>query len=230
MTVRETSLRASKFKNFSFRNATKPEYREAAMPSSMDFYLNWAKERSDEMNAVMTSLAGKANEIAADSRSKADQLMAELGARRDAFQDQMRRQAEGGEAAWAETRARLDAEWNNFQADVKKYIDRFGQQFKQQQATFQDIANAQLHAWREAASSIQSASADLAADHRTKIEAAVQRMKADAATAEANFEKLKKAGSESWAAWNVALAESRSAFDRATQAAWDAFRRAGPGA
>ena len=87
------------------------------MANSKDFYRNWAKERCDEMTACITSLAGKADEIAADSRSKAEQLMADLGARRDAFQDQMRRQAESGEAAWAETQAKLGAEWNDFQAD-----------------------------------------------------------------------------------------------------------------
>jgi ElaB/YqjD/DUF883 family membrane-anchored ribosome-binding protein len=196
------------------------------MARSTDFYLNWAKERANEMDAVMASLESKANEIASESRTRAEQLMGDLRTRRDAFQDQMKKQAAAGEAAWGETKSRMESEWNKFQVDVKKYIDDSGQRLKQQQATFQNVANAQLHAWREAVNSIQSASAELAADHRTKIEAAVQQMRTDASAAEANFQKLRQAGSESWAAWNSALAESRASFDRANQSAWDAFKRA----
>ena len=51
-------------------------------------------------------------------------------------------------------------------------------------------------------------------------------MKADASEAEARLQKLKQAGSESWAALSAALEESRKAFDRANQAAWEALKRA----
>src|SRR3974390_1133330 len=98
------------------------------MASSVHFYFNWAKERIEEMDAVLSSLEGKTSEIAADSRTKAEQLMMDLRARRDAFQEDMKKQAETGEAAWLETKTRLEAEWNKFQADVKKYIEGFGQQ------------------------------------------------------------------------------------------------------
>ena len=39
----------------------------------------------------------------------------------------MKKQAAAGEAAWLGPKARLDAEWNSFQSDVKKYVDGFGQ-------------------------------------------------------------------------------------------------------
>jgi hypothetical protein len=51
-------------------------------------------------------------------------------------------------------------------------------------------------------------------------------MKADAAEAETRLQKLKQAGGESWSALSAALAESRKAFDRANQQAWDALKRA----
>jgi hypothetical protein len=53
-------------------------------------------------------------------------------------------------------------------------------------------------------------------------------MKADASEAEARLQKVKQAGRESWTAPSAALAESRKAFDRANQAALDAFKRAAP--
>jgi hypothetical protein len=51
-------------------------------------------------------------------------------------------------------------------------------------------------------------------------------MRADAATAEAKLQKLAQAGTESWSALSIALSETRAAFDRANQAAREAFKRA----
>jgi Fe-S cluster assembly scaffold protein SufB len=200
------------------------------MATSAHFYLNWAKERIDEMDAVVSSLEDKTSQITAQSRTAAERLIADLRERRDAFLENMQKQAEAGESAWAEARAKMEADWNGFQTDMKKYVDDFGPQLKQQQTTFQAIAAAQLKAWREAAERIQVASTDLAAGHRAKLDAAVEQMRADASAAEANFQKLARAGGESWGALTTALSESRAAFDKANQAAWNAFKRAGSGA
>ena len=196
------------------------------MGSSAHFYLNWAKERIDEMDAVLSSLEGKAAEVTAESRTAADKIIADLHSKRDAFLNDMKKHGEASEAAWQQAKAKLETEWSAFQADVKKYVDGLNQQVKLQQATFEEAAAAQLKAWREAADKMQAASAGFATDGRTRLEAAVQQMKADASAAEANFNKLSKAGTESWAALSAALAQSRAAFDHANQTAWDAFKRA----
>src|SRR6516164_2849682 len=164
------------------------------MPAeSMHFYLNWAKERIDEMDATLASL-----------------------------------EAEAGQAAWARTKPQLESRWNDFEAQVKTYIDSVGKQVQQQQATFRDVAAAQVKAWHEAADKLHDAAAKVAAARRADLDATVKQMKADASEAEARLQKLKQAGSESWTTFGAALAESRNAFDRANQAAWDALKRAAP--
>jgi ElaB/YqjD/DUF883 family membrane-anchored ribosome-binding protein len=198
---------------------------EATMATNVHFYLNWAKERIDEMDAVLSSLESKVSELTAQSGSAAERLIADLRKRRDAFLESMHEQAQASEAAWTEARAKMESDWTAFQSDVKKYVDEFGQQLKQQQATFQEIATAQVKAWRDAAERMQAASAELATDQRAKLDAAVERMKIDASAAEANLQKLGKAGGESWTALTAALGESRAAFDKANQAVWDAFKR-----
>src|SRR5207344_3214664 len=75
--------------------------------SSMHFYLNWAKERIDEMDAALASLEAKASRLQADSKVKADQLIADLHKRRDEFEAAVKKEAETGEAAWARTKAQL---------------------------------------------------------------------------------------------------------------------------
>jgi hypothetical protein len=190
---------------------------EVIMPahSSIHFYLNWAKERIDEMDAVLASFESKAGEVQADSRAKADQFIADLKKKRDEFQQAVTKQTDAGEAAWLGAKSQMETTWKGFEAEVKKYVETFGKQVDQQQATFHGAATAQLKAWRDAADKIQSAATELATDRRNDIDAALKRMKADALEAEANLQKLKRAGEESWGALNGA-----------NQAAWDAFKRA----
>ena len=77
--------------------------------SSVLFYLNWAKERIDEMDAALASLEVKASQAEADSKVKGDQLIADLKKRREEFQTSQKAQAEAGEAAWARTKADMEA-------------------------------------------------------------------------------------------------------------------------
>ena len=63
---------------------------------------------------------------------------------------------------------------------------------------------------------------------RADVDATIQQMKSGASEAEAQLQKFKQAGSQSWSALSGALTESRKAFDRANQAAWDAFKGTTP--
>jgi len=194
--------------------------------SSIHFYLNWAKERIDEMDAILASLEAKANQVRADSKAKADQFLADLKKRRDEFEATAKTQAEAGEAAWQRTKAQLESQWNVFEAQVKAYFDTVGKQIEQQQATFRDVATAQIKAWHEAADRLHDSAVKMAAAKRADLDAVVKQMKTQASEAEARLQKLKQARAESWSALSAALADSRKAFDRANQASWDAFKRA----
>jgi len=197
-----------------------------AMQSSIHFYLNWAKERIDEMDATLASLETKVSEVQADARVKANQVLADLRKRCDDFRSTVKKQAEGNEAGWIKAKAQLETEWSAFETEVEKYVDTFGKKIEQQQATFKLQATAQLKAWREAADKLRTAGKEFAAERRGEIEATVKRMETDAAVAEERLQKLNQAGMQSWSALMGALAETRAVFDRANQAAQEAFKRA----
>ncbi|GMO40127.1 hypothetical protein TM233_57750 [Bradyrhizobium sp. TM233] len=196
--------------------------------SSMHFYLNWAKERIDEMDAALASFEVKAGQAKAESKVKTDQLLSDLTTRRDAFRAMLKTQAEAGEAAWTDAKADLEKQWAGFEAQVKTHFEGAGKQFEQQQATFKDVAAAQAKAWREAADKFRDAASKVASARTVDVDAALKQMKSDASEAEARLQKLKQAGSESWSVLSAALAESRKAFDQANQAAWDALKGGGP--
>jgi hypothetical protein len=192
--------------------------------SSMHLYLNWAKERIDEMDAALASFEVKAGQAKAESMIKVDQIVADLKKRRDEFQARLKAQAEAGEAAWARTKTDLESQWSAFEAQMKTYFESAGEQIEQQQATFKDIAAAQAKAWREAADQFREAAGKAVAARSVDVDAALKQMRSDASEAEARLQKLKQAGSESWSVLSAALAESRKAFDQANQSAWNALK------
>ena len=194
--------------------------------SSIHPYLNWTKERLDEMDATLASLEGKASQVKADPKAEADKMIGDLKKRRDEFLDKVKAQAQAGEAALQATKPQLESQWQAFEVQVKTYFDTVGKQIELQQATFRDVAAAQVKAWREAADQVHNAATKVAAEKRANLDTAVKQMKADAVEAEARLQKLKQAGKESWAALSAALAESRKAFDRANQKASDELKRA----
>lgn len=194
--------------------------------SSVHFFLSWAKERIDEMDATLASLEGKTAAMKADARGKAEKCIADLRKKRDEFESTVKTQAAAGDAAFDATKVRLENEWKGFQADIKQYLDGLGKNMEQQQAVFKSQVTAQLNAWRDTADKLNTAAKEFKTERRREIDASVARMKADAAAAEEKLQKLAKAGTESWSALDTALAETRGVFDRANQAAREAFKRA----
>jgi hypothetical protein len=177
------------------------------------------------MDAAVTSLEGKVAEVQADVRDKAEKILAELRKQRDDFRDTMKKQPEANEAAWIQAKAKLEDDWRSFEAEVKKSVESFGKQIEHQRATFKLQADAQLKAWREGADELGSDAKKFASERRGDI-AAVERMNADAVEAEKKLEKLNQAGTQSWSALMAALTETRAVFDRANEAAREAFKRA----
>jgi len=152
--------------------------------SSAHFFLGWAKERIDEMDATLASLESKAVQMQAQTRIKADQFIAQMRKKRDEFQSTVKKQVEAGEPTWDSAKLRLATELKSFEAETRKYLETFGNGLEQQQAVFQSQATAQLNAWREAADKLHAAAKEFGIERRREIDATVSRMKSDAAAAE----------------------------------------------
>ena len=108
--------RGSNFDNEEFvwaGTATQRTEKESLMPehSSMQAYLNWTKERLDEMDATLASLEAKASQLKADAKAKADHLIADLKERRDEFQAKAKAQAQAGEATLQTSKTQLESQW-----------------------------------------------------------------------------------------------------------------------
>ena len=101
-----------------------------ATQSNIHFFTNWAKERLDEMDAAVTLLEGKVAEVQSDARDKANKVLADLRKQRDDFRDTIKKQSEANKSAWIQAKAKLEADWRSFEAEVKKYVESFGKKIE----------------------------------------------------------------------------------------------------
>ena len=188
-------------------------------------YLNWATERMDEMNAALVALEKQVRKLTG-TQSKGEELIADLKKLRDEFAAAIKKHAEAGEAIWDRVKPELESQWNSFDEKLRAYFHTIGKHAEQQLETFEDVAAAQKRAWRDAAAKLAASADKLAAGKRPAIDAAIKQMNSDAAEMDAHLNKLKHAGQQSWSALSGALDQSRRAFDKANQKAWDAFKHA----
>ncbi|MGC1456448.1 MAG: hypothetical protein WA946_14790 [Nitrospirota bacterium] len=209
------------------REASPKAHEQMTSQSHMHVYLNWAKERLNEMDATLALFESKVSELQGDARANAERALADMRAKRDAFRETIKKEGEMSEADWNRAKALLETDWNAFEASVQRYIDAAGLKVEQQKAAFRVRADEQRKAWQEAIDKIENSAAGFAADRKAEVESAVKRMKAESVAAEAKLDKLSRAGSESWSAFKKALGETRAAFDRANQQANEAFKHAG---
>jgi len=179
--------------------------------------------RLDEIDATLALWEGKAAELEGDARVKAESALADMSARRDAFRETIKKEAELREAEWNHAKAAREADWKAFEASAQRYIDNTDAQVEQQKVAFGARADAQRKAWQEAIDKFADDASKASAVHKAKADAAVKQMKADSEAAKSKLEKLKLASAESRSAYEKALNETREAFDRANQAARDAF-------
>ena len=112
--------------------------------------LNWAKERLDEMDATLALFEREVGEVQGDARATAEEALADMRAKRDAFREAIRKEEEMSEADWNRATAALEHDWSAFEASVKTYVDAAGVKVEQQKTAFGVRADAQRRAWQEA--------------------------------------------------------------------------------
>ena len=168
-----------------------------AEQSSMHFYLNWAKERIDRIDAALASLEVKAGQTQADWKVKANQLIAELEIERDEFQATVKKQVEASEAVWERTKAHVGTPVEQLRS-ASETLHRHCRQAisssrRSYSATSPPLRRRRGAKWPD---KFYDAATKFAAERRAEIEAAVKQMRANA-EADARLRKLKQAGSAS---------------------------------
>jgi hypothetical protein len=186
----------------------------------------WARERLDEMDATLALLEKKLSDFKSENRAAAERAIADMREQRQALKQVVDAKRQASEAEWQQTKETVESRWTAFEAAVQKWADATRQDVADQNEIFVARAEAQLKAWNDIIDQLEASAKASASDRKREIESVLATIRADREVVKARLEALRRSGKETRIALADALDQSRAAFDRANQAAADAFRRA----
>ncbi len=197
--------------------------------SSVGVFVEWAEARLDEMAADAKVLESNLDKLDASVRVQAEQAITQVNQWVAEGQAKIKEVQAQGEAAIADAQAYIEATWAKFQTEADKWVE----EAKNQQATFEARTQAQAQAWQNLVNDYVQRAAEVHAQNKVQAEAQVEQLKADAQKAQAGlnakFDDLSKAGQASWGAMSQALDESRNAFAKAIEITAKKFNEATKG-
>jgi len=197
--------------------------------SSVDVFVGWAKARLDEMAADAKVLQSRLDDLDASRRAQAEQAVAQINRWVGEGQAKIKEVQAQGEAAIADAQDYIEATWAKFQTEADKWVE----EAKNQQATFEARAQAQAQAWQTLVNYYVQRAAEVHAQNKVQAEAQVEQLKADAQKMQselnAKVDDISKAGQASWGAMSQALDESRNAFAKAIEITAKKFNEATKG-
>ena len=202
---------------------------QSSKKSSVDVFVEWAKERLDEMAADTKVLEARLDKFDASLRAQAQQAITQVNDWIAEGQAKIKEAQAKGEAELPNAQAFIEATWAKFQTEA----DRWVKVAKSQQALFQARARAQAQAWQDVVNTYMRRASEVQTQNKAQVEAQVEQLKADAQKAQAELNAkitdLSKAGEASWAAMSQALDESRNAFAKAIEITTKKFNEAAKG-
>jgi len=203
-----------------------------AQPDPMGAHatVDWAKERLSEIDAAITILEEQASNLHDDARKRADDALEKLRTTREAYRAEIEGALADGrqktEAQISETRAVLDARWNEFEHDLGGYLDTINSDVALRKAVFEARMNAEGQYWRRAIAELKTSATNVATEQRAAIEARIAELQGDAEAAKARLGKLEQAGGETWSALRDGLTDASQLFDKTNDAVRTAIERA----
>ncbi|MBU1213519.1 MAG: hypothetical protein KJ587_19980 [Alphaproteobacteria bacterium] len=191
---------------------TKPD------PTGLHTTIDWAQERLSEIDATIAILEERASELDRDARAKAEAMIAELRATRDAYQAEFEKAiAEGKEQADAkleDARAILDETLNDFERGIDAYLETANSEVTLRQEVFKIRLEAQRRYWQLRIAELQESGDKMVGERRAAIDARIAELQAQVAETSARLEELRQVSGEAWAVFRNALSEARELFDR----------------
>ena len=134
--------------------------------STIHPYLDWVKQRLDEIDATLAAFEHNAAKLQADSGAKAAKAMADMRAARDAFGKSIKEHGEASDAVVASSKKALEAQWSAFEAAMPAFLDATGKQITEVEAAFRARADAQRKAWHETIDTLHKGASSFAARRR----------------------------------------------------------------
>jgi hypothetical protein len=194
--------------------------------NQVDAFVEWAKARLDEMAAGAKALELKIATLDAELQTKAKEALKQVQQWIEEGQQDIEKVKREGETAITDARAQMKANWDKFEVEAEKWVE----QAKNEQATFEARAKAQVETWQNMVETYAKQAAAAQAEHRAGVEVELGKLKQEAEKAQSDINakvaEFNKAGETSWAAMSAALQDSRKVFVEAIETTSEKFSKA----
>jgi hypothetical protein len=181
-------------------------------------YREWARQKLDEIDATLAALDGSFEALTKDARKEADRAIARIRIARDAFKakvDAVRPDAAATKALADSTYASLDAEWAKVELAFQDFLAAAAGQANLVKKALTARNEAQRQSLQASLHAIGAAAAFAIEHAHSEAYAALRRLAAETANAEARLGQVSAAGDESWTAIKGGLKDAISVYERA---------------
>ncbi|WP_454858841.1 hypothetical protein [Rhizobium binxianense] len=188
----------------------------------------WAKQRLDDLDAIISEVEKTSNKVQDSARKEADAVLVRLKASRGTIQkiyDELRDEANAVKGSVEGIQDALDAEWVEVETVFQSYLAVAGDRAESTRDVVIARARAQRQSWEASLKALRDQAADAVETARSEFDAAIKRLSDEAEKFQARIGEAKDAGDESWKAVKGGLVDARAVHDRTIQKIKDAFSK-----
>lgn len=177
----------------------------------------WARQRLDELDAIISEVEKTSRELSGSVRAEADAALVRLEASRASLQrsyDELRAEAEDLERTTEYLQDALDAEWVEVETSFQSLLGALADQTDTVRSMVAARVEAQRQAWDNSLKGLRDQAAETVDTARGELDAAINRLSEEAERFQARIGQVKDAGDTSWEAVKSGLAEAKAVHDR----------------
>jgi len=185
----------------------------------------WAKQRLDELDAIISEVEKTSKDLSGSVRAEADAALARLEASRVGLQksyDALRTETEDLKRTAEDA---LDNEWVEVETSFRSFLGALTGQADTVRGIVAARVEAQRQAWDNSLKGLRDQAAETVDQARGDLDAAIKRLSDEADTFQARIGEVKDARDASWEAVKSGLAEAKAVHDRTIDKIKGAFAK-----
>lgn len=186
----------------------------------------WLEARLDEMDASIAHFEMTVKYLTSATRLKADAAVENMRQRRESFKRWVDQKEDRGEQAWKTNKRKFEKEWDSFEGSVEAFLEATQDKTKASAEIFKTRVASQKQAWDKTLRRFGKSAESFKDRRKSDVEKATATLKAETDKVGDTLKGINAAGHESWPALRKALSQSREAFDDALADTKTAFERA----
>ena len=192
----------------------------------------WAKQRLDELDAIIFEVEKASKDLSGSVRAEADDARARLEASRtslrksyDALRAKAEAKAEDLKRTAEDLQDDLDTEWVEVETSFQSFLGALADQADTVRSVVAARVEAQRQAWDNSLKELRDQAAETVDKARGELDAAIKRLSDEADRFQARIGEVKDAGDASWEAVKSGLAEAKAVHDRTIDKIKGAFAK-----